>query len=220
MRQLLRGHFQLKNSLSNNNGYSPAQLVLGKNPNLPNFIENNLPAQEPSTKSFHIATRLTALHAARKAFIESESSNKLKTALRKNTRSFFNTYNIGDEVFYKRNDSPEWKGPGKVLGQDGSVLFIRQGLRYIKVHLCRVQPVHMQNIESSYSDNTPNIESSYSDNTPNTDTNANKQQNDNENEFETEEEASQNDADEQTSSIQQDYEQSNSNQQVNLSTLK
>ena len=78
-----------KNSLSNNNGYRPTQLLLGKNPNLPNFIENNLPAQEPSTKSFHIATRLTALHAARKAFIESESSNKLKTALRKNTRSFF-----------------------------------------------------------------------------------------------------------------------------------
>ena len=133
-----------KNSLSNNNGYRPTQLLLGKNPNLPNFIENNLPAQEPSTKSFHIATRLTALHAARKAFIESESSNKLKTALRKNTRSFFNTYNIGDEVFYKRNDSPEWKGPGKVLGQDGSVLFIRHGSRYVKVHLCRVQPVHIQ----------------------------------------------------------------------------
>ena len=140
--------------------------------------------------------------------------------MRKNTRSFFNTYNIGDEVFYKRNDSPEWKSPGKVVGQGGSVLFIRQGSRYIKVHLCRVQPVHMQNIESFYSDNTPNIESSYSDNTPNIDTNANKQQNDNKNEFETEEEASDNDADKQTSSIQQDSEQSNSNQQVNLSTLK
>ena len=57
---------------------------------------------------------------------------------------FFNTWNIGDEVFYKRNDSREWKGPGKVLGQDGSVLFIRHGSRYIKVHLCRVQPVHIQ----------------------------------------------------------------------------
>ena len=129
--------------------------------------------------------------------------------MRKNTRSFFSAYNIGDEVFYKRNDSPEWNGPGKVLGQKGSVLFIRQGSRYIKVHLCRVQPVHIQNIESSYSDNTLN-----------TDTNANKQQNGNKNEFETEEEPSQNDADEQTSSIQQDSEQSNSNQQVNLSTLK
>ena len=47
-----------KNSLSNNNGYSPTQLILGKNANLSNFIENNLPAQEPSTKSFHIATNL------------------------------------------------------------------------------------------------------------------------------------------------------------------
>ena len=106
------------------------------------------------------------------------------------------------------------------MGQEGSILFIRKGSRNIKVHLCRIQPVDMQNIESSYSNNTPNIESSYSDNTANTNTNANKQQNDNENEFEIEQEASDNDADEQTSSIQQDSEQSNSNQQVNLSTLK
>ena len=89
MRQLLRGHFLQKTFYRismDTVGYSPTQLVLGKNPNSPNFIENNLPVQEPSTKSFHIATHLTALHAARKAFVESESS---KTALRKNTPLFF-----------------------------------------------------------------------------------------------------------------------------------
>ena len=134
--------------------------------------------------------------------------------MRKNTCSFFNTYNIGNEVLYKRNDSPQWKGPGKDLGQDESVLLIRQGSRYIKVHLCRVQPVHIQNIESSYSDNTQNVKSSYSDNTSHIDTNANKQQNDNKNEFETKQEASDNDAGEQTSSMQQDSQQSNSSQQV------
>ena len=98
----------------------------------------------------NIASHLT------KAFIESESSNKLKIALQKNTLSFISTCNISDEVFYKRNDSPEWKGPAKVLGQDKSVLFIRQGSRYIKAHLCQVQPVQMQESLLTCSNPIPN----------------------------------------------------------------
>ena len=109
--------FQQKNSLINHNGFFPSQLVFGQNPNLPNFINNTLPAQEPVVKSPDIITYLTALHTARKSCIESESYNKLKTALRKNVRSSSNVmYEIGDEVFFKRDDSPEWKGPGTVLG--------------------------------------------------------------------------------------------------------
>ena len=97
-----------KNSLVNHNGFSPSQLVFGQNPNLPNFINNKLPAQEPVVKSPDIITYLTALHTARKSCIESESYNKLKTALRKNVRSSSNVmYEIGDEVFFKRDDSPE-----------------------------------------------------------------------------------------------------------------
>ena len=39
-----------KNSLINNNGFSPSQLVFGRNTNLPNFINNKLPAQETTCK--------------------------------------------------------------------------------------------------------------------------------------------------------------------------
>ena len=117
------------------------QLVFGQNPSLPNFINNKLPAQESVVKSPDIITHLTALHAARKSHIESESCNKLKTALQKNVPSSSNVmYEIGDEVFCKRDDSPEWKSPGTVLGQNGPVIFIRQGTRYIKAHVCRTQP--------------------------------------------------------------------------------
>ena len=56
-------------------------------------------------------------------------------ALRKQTRQSGEYYCLGDEVYYKRDDSPEWRGPAKVLGQDGPVIFLRQGTRRITPHV-------------------------------------------------------------------------------------
>lgn len=141
-----------KNSLINNNGFSPSQLVFGRNTNLPNIIDHKLPAQEKSTLP-DIALHISALHAARKAFIATESSNKIKLALRKNVRTSGNTYNIGDEVYYKRDNNQAWKGPATVLGQDGPVVFICQGSHYIKAHTCCVQP---SNVDSYIETETTN----------------------------------------------------------------
>ena len=107
-----------KNALINNNGFSPAQLVFGRNTNLLNFLDNRLPLQENPTLP-DIASHISALHAARRAFIASESSSKLKLAVRKNIRKSGAVFNIGEEVFYKRDDKLAWKGPGRVLSQDG-----------------------------------------------------------------------------------------------------
>ena len=146
-----------KNSLINHNGFSPSQLVFGQNPSLPNFINNKLPAQESVVKSPDIITHLIALHAARKSYIESESCNKLKTALRKNVRSSTNVmYEIGHEIFFKRDDSPKWKGPGTVLGQDGPVIFISQGSRYIKAHVCQTQPCQTSKLTNKSTDDAEN----------------------------------------------------------------
>ena len=140
----------------NHNGFSPSQLVFGQNPSLPNFINNKLPAQESVVKSPDIITHLTALHAARKSYVESESCNKLKTALRKNVCSLTVMYEIGHEIFFKRDDSPKWKGPGTVLGQDGPVIFISQGSRYIKAHVCRTQPCKTSKLTNKSTDDAEN----------------------------------------------------------------
>ena len=63
-------------------------------------------------------------------------------------------FSVGDEVYYKRDDSHEWKGPGKVIGHDGPVVFIRQGSRYIKAHTCRVQHASTNIIN----DDTPKVD--------------------------------------------------------------
>ena len=41
-------------------------------------------------------------------------------------------------MYYKRKDSREWRGPGKVIGQDGQQVLIKHGSSYVHVHPCRV----------------------------------------------------------------------------------
>ncbi|XP_057302644.1 uncharacterized protein LOC130636814 [Hydractinia symbiolongicarpus] len=90
-----------KNSLHMNSGYSSCQLVFGRNPNLPSVLNANPPALEGVTVSF----------------IEAEASERVRRALRHQSTN--TQYYTGEKVYYKRDDSPKWRGPAKVIGQDG-----------------------------------------------------------------------------------------------------
>ena len=76
-----------KNALLNSYGYSPNQLVFGYNPNFPSVIDNKLPALQGVMSSKLIASHLNALHAARRKFIKTEADEKLRRALRHQTRT-------------------------------------------------------------------------------------------------------------------------------------
>ena len=76
-----------KNTLHSVHGFSPNQLVFGRNPNLPSFLIDKLPALEGVSTSEVVASNLNAMHAARKQFIMSESSEKLRRALRHQVRT-------------------------------------------------------------------------------------------------------------------------------------
>ena len=92
-----------KNSLSNIFGCSPNQLVFGKNPNLPSVLTDEPPALENFTSSQVVADHLNTISAARKAFVEAESSDKLKRALVRKIRPTTSLiYEVGDKVYYKR----------------------------------------------------------------------------------------------------------------------
>ena len=128
-----------KNSLKNVNGYSPNQLVFGRNPNFPSNLINKPPALEGETTSETVANNLNMMHSARQAFIESESAEKIRRALRHQTRSSGDTkFCTGDIVFYKRNLSKKWKGPGSVIGQDGQQVIVKHCGTYVRVHPCRL----------------------------------------------------------------------------------
>ena len=140
-----------KNFFINVNGFSPHQLIFGMNINLPSTLNDTLSTGHSDNRL--ILEHLKSLHSAKEAFMKSESSNKLRIARRKQTRNTREHLDLGQEVHYKRKDDVNWKGPGKVIGQDGPVVFIRHGGFYIKVHCCRVQIADSQ--QNEFSQNVP-----------------------------------------------------------------
>ena len=105
-----------KNSLKNVYGFSLNQLIFGKNPKFPSVYDDLLPALENKTSEI-VAKNLNVLHQARKSCIKSESSSKIKQALKYQVQTYsYEIYNTGDLVYYKRKDNLNWKGPASVIG--------------------------------------------------------------------------------------------------------
>ena len=119
-----------KNTLAMNNGFSPLQLVTGKNPVLPS-INDNPPALEARSISTAFTERVNAALSARTAFVEVDSSARLRRALCKKIRVHGEPYNQGDKVYYKRGKDNKWHGPGTVIGVDGKVIFVKHGRLHI-----------------------------------------------------------------------------------------
>ena len=132
-----------KNCLQMVGGYSPYQLVFGRNPRLPNVLNDYPPALEGTTVSEIFAFHLNIMHAARQAFMRAEASEKIRRALRYQVRPVGNIFECNDLVYYKKDNCREWKGPGTVIGQDGSVIIIRHGSFINRVHSTRVMKKKM-----------------------------------------------------------------------------
>ena len=130
-----------KNCMINNQGYSPLQLVMGKQPRMPGPAQDNAPPANRETTSHKLThERITDIFSARQAFSEIENSNRLKKAL--NTRvPNLDRYQPGERVFYKFGKDPWWHGPGNVVAQDNKVIFIRHGGSIISTSPSRVQKI-------------------------------------------------------------------------------
>ena len=146
-----------KNCLLNHDGFSPYQIVFGANPCLPGVMTDALPALENVTVSKYVADHLSALHVARKSFVESENSLRIKRALKSNIRADEGPFASQDFVYYKRDDN-RWKGPATVIGQDGRLVFIRHGGQVLRIHPCKLRKTNPEFITSVGTLSTENIQ--------------------------------------------------------------
>ena len=114
--------------------------MFGFNPALPSLCSSEPPALEGRVISRVISDNLNAMWRAREEFIRLESSEKIRRALSHQIRpTYVENLSNGDSVFYKRADSPCWRGPGVVIGRDGKQVLVRHGGIYVRVHTCRLQ---------------------------------------------------------------------------------
>ena len=155
--------FHAKNSLLNVDGFSPFQISMGYNPTMPVALSDR-PTTYGECSSDIVRMNLNAQQSARKAFIEMENSDKIRRALAHNTRNFNEVkYVTGDSVYYKRKDSKEWRGPGKVIGQDGQQVLVKHGSTYVRVHPCRLVLQHNDSrISSDSNENATSLDKSTS----------------------------------------------------------
>ena len=131
-----------KKCFINVNGFSPCQIVLERNGNLPSMCNDKLLADLPRNKI--IIEHLLVLHATRQTFIATELSKKLKAALQKKTRQRIMGHGSdhGSQVYYKWNGDQKWKGLGKVVWHGGF---------FIKAHCSCMQLAHdLENSNSNH----------------------------------------------------------------------
>ena len=86
-----------------------------------------------------IRENTNVMHRAREAFVESESSERIRRALRHNIRTYSDEiYENGEVVYYRVKNYKGWKGPATVFGRDGQCILVKHGSVYRRVH-----PWHM-----------------------------------------------------------------------------
>ena len=125
-------------------GFSPYQIAFGTNPRIPGAIENEPPAENGTNVTSLVQKRLQSIFDARKAMSEVDNKHRLKAAEKSSHISKFKFYNMGDEVYFRIGNNKKWSGPGKVIAQDGKLLFIRHGRNLIVASPSRVQLAHQQ----------------------------------------------------------------------------
>ena len=147
---LMRYACLAKNSLLNQSGFTPQQLVFGENPSVPTVMSSDVPALENVTTSRYIRDHLNVLSKSRQAYLSIESSDRLKRALKAKTRLYSGPYSAGERVYFRKGDDDEWHGPGVVLGMDSRTIALKHGGSIFKVHESRVRrsPVTFGNDKS------------------------------------------------------------------------
>ena len=112
------------NSISRVHGYSPYQLVFGRNPRLPGMMEagSRMMVNYGEMDGFYgkyLPRHLQALQTAREGYYVAEGRERVRRAMRMTTRKVDHDFLLGDTVEYytdpEAKHRPGWRGPAVVV---------------------------------------------------------------------------------------------------------
>ena len=127
-----------KNSLCMVYGFSPYQLVMGRNPKIPNVLDSKTPTYlNESTCCKLVSDHLNSMYSARQEFTHAENSHRLKRALKEKIYPAANARFVNGDVVYCKREKI-WKGPATVIGQDGKQVLMKNGGFVVKAHSSKV----------------------------------------------------------------------------------
>ena len=102
--------------MQNINGCVPFQLVFGRLPQHPSLVEDNPGANEVIADSqTQWARHYRTLMLAREYFAAAEADSTLRSALNQKIYTNPTRVNVGDWIYFRKNQEKYWKGPAKVV---------------------------------------------------------------------------------------------------------
>ena len=136
-----------KNSLTRANGYSPLQHVFGSAPRLPEDLLEGPHARAVSDEAIiddKHAREVALRTSARAAYHHVQTDERVRRALAGRARVQARRPAVGEQVFYFRKTKNAkrgmWMGPGTVIGEEGSNLWISKSGRCV---LCAEEHVRL-----------------------------------------------------------------------------
>ena len=149
-----------KNNLNNNWGFTPSRIMGVGGKVFPGVLSDRPPALNVPAVEDVVTKNLSLFHRTRELFVKAENSDRIRRALRHNVRSSEVVFEMGDSVFYRSPNDKRWRGPGKVIGADGKVVFVRHGGQCIKAHQSDLLTAHEEDFQESQPVETRRVDTS------------------------------------------------------------
>ena len=127
-----------KNSLQMWNRFSSFQLVLGQNPNLSNIMTDGLPALHGTTFRENFGKAFKCFAYSPESINKCEADERFTRPLCHQVRAVEDVFQSGELVYYVKDGSSKWLGPGKVIFQYGRLVFVQYGRVYVGVSTNRL----------------------------------------------------------------------------------
>src|SRR6201990_198253 len=133
-----------KNDRIMNGGYSPNQKVFGIYYRGKNEMEKCSPAElEEGMDGAKLKELMELQMLVKDKVQEKECRDRIRRALKGKIRAHrIEEAQVGDKVFYKKIGEEKWRGPGRIIGRDGKVVFVKHGalIREVnKIHITKLQ---------------------------------------------------------------------------------